>query len=222
MATRETVTLPTVGEQGEPCATCGAPLAADQRYCLNCGARRANPELGYPGVTGAPDQLAVQAGGEGTETPAGEAKAGGRDQSPLIAVGAIAVLGLMLLVGVLIGRGDGDQTVTTAAPAAQQTTTTADTNQQASTNAPATDKKNQKKDKGGGKSGKSGGKEKAPPPPKDAVVADDSLLQGLESNSAKQQQEASKNLPDTVALPGEPPKTDNKEPGGGSDSTVIK
>ena len=29
-----------LGEGGEPCATCGAPLAADQRYCLNCGQRR--------------------------------------------------------------------------------------------------------------------------------------------------------------------------------------
>ena len=30
--------------RGEPCADCGSPLAADQRYCLNCGtAARRSP-----------------------------------------------------------------------------------------------------------------------------------------------------------------------------------
>jgi hypothetical protein len=29
-----------LGSPGDPCAVCGAPLAADQRYCLNCGERR--------------------------------------------------------------------------------------------------------------------------------------------------------------------------------------
>jgi hypothetical protein len=31
---------PVLGPPGEPCAACGAPLAADQRYCLACGERR--------------------------------------------------------------------------------------------------------------------------------------------------------------------------------------
>jgi hypothetical protein len=223
MAITDTVQLPAVGEQGEPCASCGAPLAADQRYCLNCGQRRPSPQLEYPGGLGAEaDAAAAGAAGDAGEPPATTGgSSGGRDQSPLIAVGAIAVLGLMLLVGVLIGRGDGANTVTTAAPAAQPQTTTADSSEQASTNTGKADKA-ANEDKGGGKSAKASGGDKVAPPPKDAVVADDTFLEDLNSKSGEDQQKASANLPDTVAIPGDPPKTDNKEPGGGSDSTVIK
>ncbi|HWI22253.1 MAG TPA: zinc ribbon domain-containing protein [Baekduia sp.] len=31
----------------EPCTHCGTPLAADQRYCLNCGERRAQARLDF-------------------------------------------------------------------------------------------------------------------------------------------------------------------------------
>jgi phosphatidylinositol-3-phosphatase len=36
---------PLPGPSGEPCTVCGEPLAADQRYCLNCGERRGPPRL---------------------------------------------------------------------------------------------------------------------------------------------------------------------------------
>ena len=42
-----------LGEHGEPCARCGAPLAHDQRYCLNCGQRRADARLAVHGGAGA-------------------------------------------------------------------------------------------------------------------------------------------------------------------------
>ena len=38
---------PHLGPAGQPCEECGAPLAADQRYCLNCGHRRAEPRLDF-------------------------------------------------------------------------------------------------------------------------------------------------------------------------------
>jgi phosphatidylinositol-3-phosphatase len=43
----------------EPCATCGAALAADQRYCLQCGTRRTRCHDGSPGPCpgGAPGGL---------------------------------------------------------------------------------------------------------------------------------------------------------------------
>ncbi len=36
---------PPLGPAGEPCPTCAAPLAADQRYCLECGTRRGPARL---------------------------------------------------------------------------------------------------------------------------------------------------------------------------------
>jgi hypothetical protein len=36
---------PVLGPPGQPCAACGDPLAADQRYCLSCGERRGPPRL---------------------------------------------------------------------------------------------------------------------------------------------------------------------------------
>ena len=42
--------MSTVGTQHEPCEECGAPLDPQQRYCVNCAARRgngANPSSRY-------------------------------------------------------------------------------------------------------------------------------------------------------------------------------
>jgi hypothetical protein len=111
MSTIETIEQPVLGEQGEPCQECGTPLAADQRYCLNCGARRAAPrvDLGY-----------VNAGGSAGAPPPGTpaaTSAEGRDWTPIIALGGLVALGLMLAVGVLIGEGgNGGGSETTPAP----------------------------------------------------------------------------------------------------------
>lgn len=230
MATTETVQIPAVGKQGEPCAACGAPLAADQRYCLNCGRRRADPRLDFRGLLASPppgESPPAQPGSADAAAASPPPPPAGREHSPLIAVGGIAVLGLMLLVGVLIGRGDDPQPITAPAPVVQTTEdATATGREQASTDASKSgssdaakgkEAKSGKKAKGGG-----GGSNAVPPPPPDAKVADDEFLKELNSKTGKAQQEASANLPDTIAIPGEPPKTDNKKPGGGSDSTVIK
>ncbi len=47
MTTLEQVTPPPLGEEGAACSSCGAPLATDQRYCLNCGERPADPRVDY-------------------------------------------------------------------------------------------------------------------------------------------------------------------------------
>ena len=47
MATTQDIHAPTLGAQGEPCASCGAPLAGDQRYCLECGARRSQARVAF-------------------------------------------------------------------------------------------------------------------------------------------------------------------------------
>ncbi len=52
MPSTESVPRPALGEQGEPCRSCGAPLAEDQRYCLNCGRRRADQRVDYESLLG--------------------------------------------------------------------------------------------------------------------------------------------------------------------------
>lgn len=94
---------------GGTCANCGAPLAADQRYCLNCGARSGEPRV-----------PAEAPAGEPAPAPAASRPA---DVSPLAAVIGIALLGGMLLIGVLIGREAGGDD-TTPAPVVQVGSTT--------------------------------------------------------------------------------------------------
>ena len=97
-------------------------MAVDQRYCLNCGNRRGPPRVA----------VAEQAGERPAEAAAPAEPAGdGRpnDVSPLGAVLGVALLGGMLLIGVLIGRGDTSndqppaQTIQVGANGATTTTT---------------------------------------------------------------------------------------------------
>jgi len=76
-------------------------MAADQRYCLNCGNRRGAPRVG-PDAT----PPAAQGAAPATAEPAKAQRQS--DVSPLAAVIGIALLGGMLLIGVLIGRGTGE------------------------------------------------------------------------------------------------------------------
>ena len=111
-----TADTPVPGDTVEKCAECGKPLAPDQRYCLNCGARGSGPRVAF--------KQHLFATGEGT-SPNGAAAtpATGRQWSPLAAAAVLALLGIMLLVGVLIGKDANDQEPQATAPAAAQTTT---------------------------------------------------------------------------------------------------
>ena len=92
--TRQLVTA----QVGERCITCEAPLASDQRYCLNCGERRGNSGL-------KPAQPAAQ-----TEPRAAVSMAESTDSrrrrttSGTTLVAGIATLLLAMGVGVEIGR----------------------------------------------------------------------------------------------------------------------
>lgn len=75
-------------------------MAADQRYCLNCGVRRGAPRVATTPTPG--PEPAVPPAPPAAQRPA--------DVSPLAAVIGIALLGGMLLIGVLIGRsGSSDE-----------------------------------------------------------------------------------------------------------------
>ena len=94
MATEDqTQPLPAATGMGT-CPNCRAPMSADQRYCLNCGARRGAP------------RVAPAAPGEIVEVAPAPVRPA--DVSPLAAVIGIALLGGMLLIGVLIGRSGSD------------------------------------------------------------------------------------------------------------------
>jgi hypothetical protein len=94
---------PTYGPQGEPCSECGALLARDQRYCLQCGTRRA----GMGALLAPPSPVVAERVTEPVPPPA-PSSPWRLDAGLLAGVGCLL---LALLVGVLIGRnGGGDDT----------------------------------------------------------------------------------------------------------------
>jgi hypothetical protein len=136
-----------------------------------------------------------------------------RDFAPLAAAGGIAVLGLMLLVGVLIGRGE--TSVTTPAPAPVVRVEGEGGDRTAAQGGLNLDEK--AKSKGGGKAG--GGGEKAASP---AVTASDEELKALQEQSPQEYSESSAKLPDEIATGGKAPPKDNKDPGGGTAGTTVE
>jgi hypothetical protein len=205
----QTVNLPTLGQQGDVCAQCGSVLAVDQRYCVNCGTRRAENRVDYQA------QLAGN-GAQPAAAAAGGAQAAASPQwsNPVVAIGAIAVLGIMLLLGVLIGNDNDDQQVVAgaAAPAASTPTETTPTDTTAA--APA-----------------------APAPKADAAATAPGAgnvvqggtgdTEGIEAADTSQQgggsvQANAKGGPDQVATQGEREELDpGGQAGGGSSATCI-
>lgn len=216
------------------CPSCGAALAEDQRYCLNCGQRRGEPRVDFRQHL---DQKATA-----TKEPASTANGAvapsavppvaplppekpQRDYAPLAAAGGIAVLGIMLLIGVLIGRGTGSGEESAAAP--QVITVGAAESSGSSSGGEAGTGGN-----GGGASGAKGSKGKAGKQKNvvaggsadtgNAPVASDGQLEALQGKTGKEYAEESAKLPDEIATPGEPPPTDSKAPGGGSGGVTLE
>jgi hypothetical protein len=124
----------------EPCAGCGAPLGADQRYCLSCGIPRSGTRLPFldvlhteaaaAGVVEAGSQpasllrmAAAPPGGLGAGPGGWDGQGGGvagrlREYTPLFAL--LGVLLVALLIGLLLGHwaGGGAKSVATV-PAKQ-------------------------------------------------------------------------------------------------------
>lgn len=95
------------GAAGQQCAHCSSPLAADQRYCLNCGTRRA--ERHVP-VAAAGAVSVTSATVPGAPVPGPAERFGG-------AWGVAALLLVALGVGVVIGRsGQADAPVAARPP----------------------------------------------------------------------------------------------------------
>jgi hypothetical protein len=197
----------------ESCRKCRAPLAEDQRYCLNCGARVGDPRL---------DFSRYEAPGARPEKPlaAPEPAKPERDYTPLAAVGGIAVLGAMLLIGVLIGKGGGETAATPPPVIVQGGEAGGGGKTAAEGDAGGEAKPREAKAKG--KGGKGGAAVGGSADTGNAPVASDAELQQLQEQSPQEYAENSAKLPDEIATGGAPPPEDNKAPGGGSGGATIE
>lgn len=96
---------PTLGAEGEPCPACGALLAADQRYCLNCGRRRAGARVPYADLLAgrAPEDVLRPASKPPPPPPP-------ERRGVPVAVAAVAAgsVALVLALGVLLGAATTD------------------------------------------------------------------------------------------------------------------
>lgn len=214
MATTQDIHAPTLGAQGEPCAGCGAPLAADQRYCLECGARRAQARVAFRDIL-APGGAAPPAPPAGVPAPAPE--------DPPARNGLAFLVGLLCLlaalgVGVLIGKSGDDKTAATpppaqvitvggaaAAPAA--TTPAATTSTPAASTSSGASGSSSKSSKGSSSSSAKSAK---------GSGAADKKVKDLNSSSGADYQKKSQKLPKQVGTSGKPPPKDNKPAGGGT------
>ncbi|HEX6743565.1 MAG TPA: hypothetical protein VF087_05110 [Solirubrobacteraceae bacterium] len=209
MATTQDIHAPTLGAQGEPCASCGAPLAGDQRYCLECGARRAQARVAFRDILGA--------GGAPPTPPAGlpaQAPDGPPARSGLAFLAGLLCLLAALGVGVLIGSSGGDTTAAAPPPAqvitvggAAAATAPAATTSTPATSSSSTSGSSAKSSKG---SGSSSAKSKK------GSAADNKKLKDLNSSSGADYQKKSQKLPKQVGTSGKPPPKDNKPAGGGT------
>ena len=217
------------------CPSCGAALAEDQRYCLNCGRRRGDPRVDFrrhldSGATATNEPpTPVDGAGEPTAIAPGPPpppEKPQRDYAPLAAAGGIAVLGVMLLIGVLIGRGTGDGSEQAAAPqvitvgAAETSRNGSGAEQEPAGGADGGEagKKDSKGRAGKQKNVIAGGSADTG----NAPVASESQLEALQEKTGEEYAEESAKLPDEIATPGKPPPTDKKAPGGGGGGVTLE
>ncbi|MET0559315.1 MAG: hypothetical protein ABW065_11665 [Solirubrobacterales bacterium] len=105
---------------GDNCVNCGAVLAADQRYCLQCGQRRGDPRLPFMDAVVLMD--AVQQSQQAPPPPPPRKKRSGGISPNAALITGIGVLLLALGLGVLIGRS-GNSGTTASAPQTPQVIT---------------------------------------------------------------------------------------------------
>jgi hypothetical protein len=214
-----------LGPEGDVCTICKAPLAVDQRYCLQCGQRRGASRVDFTQLIPA-EEIPAAVVGAGQTAVEVRAPAQG-PWTPLALVGSIATLGLMLLLGVMIGKDDSPSQVTAAAPAAAPTVASTgasgtDGTSAATNGSAATDTKGNNGSTDAAKTKTAADKSQPASEAPGATTIDDGALQALDNATGQDAADASKNLPDTIALPGEPPPTDNAAPGAGGPAQVIK
>lgn len=106
------------GGSSENCPSCGAPLAVDQRYCLECGHRRGDPRLPFMDAVVFMEAINQPQTPATPASPDGNKPRGGISANASLIAG-IATLVLAIGVGVLIGQS-GDNGTSSAANQAPQ------------------------------------------------------------------------------------------------------
>ena len=116
--------VPRLAIEPEPCSTCGALLAPDQRYCLSCGERRGSLRVPFPT---APAPAAASAPAPVARAPRRRPALPQSALSALYGLAGAAALGLGLLAGALIVRANDDPAPQAAVALTAQPTATAAT-----------------------------------------------------------------------------------------------
>ena len=103
----------------DSCPNCGARMAADQRYCLNCGHRRGEPRLPFMDAVVFMESMSSPGGMAGTPPPppASQPKSSNRMNANAALIAGVATLVLAIGVGFLIGRSGHDGSGNAAAQA---------------------------------------------------------------------------------------------------------
>jgi hypothetical protein len=103
----------------DSCPNCGARMAADQRYCLNCGHRRGEPRLPFMDAVVFMESMSAPGGAGGTPPPPppSEPKSSNRMNANAALIAGVATLVLAIGVGFLIGRAGHDNGSNAAAEA---------------------------------------------------------------------------------------------------------
>jgi hypothetical protein len=91
---------PTGSGPFEPCQECGAPMDRQQRYCVNCAARRGDVDNPSSQYFAAASRWRRRGGQRRTPTSGSGSRAA--------AVGFFALLPIAVAIGVLVGRGGSD------------------------------------------------------------------------------------------------------------------
>ena len=219
------VNRPLLGEPNAPCRSCGSPLAADQRYCLHCGARRAEARLPFL------DILAQQASPGAGPAAAGRGPAApppgiwlGRMSANAAAVAGVACLLLALGVGVLIGGLGQDGSTASATPQVISVGSAAPASAPVAAAAPSTaaPAATQPADDATAATHKDTTKSKSSKKSSSETKATDNAVKSLDSSAGGDYAKKSEKLPKTLGTGGEAPPVDKSKPvGGGSDVESI-
>jgi hypothetical protein len=190
----------------EPCEECGAPLDPQQRYCVNCAARRGN------GANPASRYFAAMS--QRARRPAARPPAKGASNSRAAAVAFFALLPIAVAIGVVVGRGGSGGGENEALLEALRRQGSAVASTPTGTTAANAGKKAQAKN--AAKSSKGGGKVVAQTSngtvhqvtgykaTQKKVEEDTKLVESNPEQTGKNYIKAQQNLPDVIVVGGDP------------------